>query len=76
MRFDIATQASPELALRALTDFSDERLRIWARTLDPATYELREHGDSWAVARETRAAARFTPSGQTPTPVANDSPSP
>jgi hypothetical protein len=38
---------------RAFTDFSDRRLQIWARTLDPKTYELRELGDTWAVARES-----------------------
>lgn len=42
MRFDIETQASPEKVYRALTDFTPQRLRIWDRTLDPKTYEVRE----------------------------------
>jgi len=35
MRFDLKTKASPEQVLRALTDFTDARLQIWNRTLDP-----------------------------------------
>ena len=34
-RFDLKTKASPEQVLRALTDFTDARLQIWNRTLDP-----------------------------------------
>lgn len=55
MRFDIATQATPDQVRRAMTDFTDQRLRTWSRTLDPSTYELRELGDTWAVARESTA---------------------
>ena len=51
----MATQATPDQVRRALTDFTDRRLRIWDRTLDPRTYELRELGDTWAVARESTA---------------------
>ncbi len=53
MRFDLETRASPEQVRRALTDFTDRRLQIWSRTLDPGTYELRDVGDRWAVARES-----------------------
>ena len=53
MRFDLETRASPEQVRRALTDFTDRRLRIWHRTLDPKTYELRDQGEHWAVARES-----------------------
>lgn len=53
MRFELVTRASPEQVLRALTDFSDTRLRTWSRTLDPTTYEVREQGETWAVARES-----------------------
>ena len=53
MRFDLETKASPEQVLRALTDFTDARLQIWNRTLDPKTYELRDSGQTWAVARES-----------------------
>jgi|SRR5690242_14451392 hypothetical protein len=42
MRFDIETKASPEQVCRALTDFTPRRLRTWDRTLDPATYQLRQ----------------------------------
>ena len=44
---------------RALTDFTQERLHIWNRTLDPKTYELREHGPNWAVARESTPRSPF-----------------
>ena len=59
MRFDIRTKASPEQVLRALTDFTDARLQIWNRTLDPKTYELRDSGETWAVARESTARSPF-----------------
>lgn len=52
MRFELTTKASPEQVLRAMTDFSDRRLEIWRKTLDPGVYEVREVGDTWAVARE------------------------
>jgi hypothetical protein len=59
MRFDVKTHASPEQVLRALTDFTDRRLEIWSRTLDPKTYEVRGLGDSWAVARESTPGSPF-----------------
>lgn len=52
MRFDLTTTASPEQVLHAMTDFTDRRLEIWHKTLDPEVYEVRELGDTWAVARE------------------------
>ena len=55
VRFEVVTRASPEQARRAFTDFSDRRLQIWDRTLDPKTYEVRERGETWAVARESSA---------------------
>ena len=60
MRFDVGTRASPEQVRRALTDFTDRRLRTWHRTLDPRTYELRDQGENWAEAREStpRSSAR------------------
>lgn len=33
--------------------------RIWHRTLDPRTYELRELGSTWAVARESTPRSPF-----------------
>jgi hypothetical protein len=57
VRFDLETRASPEQVRRALTDFTDRRLRTWHRTLDPRTYEVRDHGEHWAVARESTAGS-------------------
>ena len=51
MRFDLTTRASPQQVLAAMTDFTDRRPQIWS-TLDPDIYEVRELGDTWAVARE------------------------
>src|SRR5215210_294877 len=59
MRFDVTTDASPGQVLQALTDFTERRPGIWHRTLDPQTYELRELGDTWAVARESTAGSPF-----------------
>ena len=53
------TLASPEQVRRALTDFTDRRLWIWNRTLDPRAYEVRALGDTWAVARESTAGSPF-----------------
>jgi hypothetical protein len=58
MRFDFTTRASPEQVLRALTDFTESRLETWNRTLDPKTYELRESGQTWAVAQVCQRSAR------------------
>ena len=59
MRFDLTTRASPEQVLRAMTDFSDRRLETWSETLDPATYEVHEQGETWAVARESTPRSPF-----------------
>lgn len=59
MRFELVTRASPEQVLRALTDFSDQRPRTWRRTLDPRTFEVREQGDTWAVARESTPGSPY-----------------
>jgi hypothetical protein len=59
VRFEVTTDASPEQVRRALTDFTDRRLQIWNRTLDPKTYETRELGSSWAVARESTPGSPF-----------------
>jgi hypothetical protein len=32
-RFSLETDASPEQAFRAFTDFSDRRLEVWSKTL-------------------------------------------
>jgi hypothetical protein len=52
-RFD--TKATPDQAFRAFTDFSDRRLEVWQRTLDPKKYELRELNPTSAVVREGSA---------------------
>ena len=59
MRFELTTRATPEQVLEALTDFSERRPEIWRRTLDASSYELRELGDTWAVARESTAGSPF-----------------
>lgn len=59
MRFALDTVASPEQVRTALTDFSDRRLRIWQRTLDPKRYQLRDEGDDWAIAREATPGSPF-----------------
>jgi Polyketide cyclase / dehydrase and lipid transport len=59
VRFDVHTRASPEQVRAALTDFTDRRLQIWSRTLDPKTYEVTARGDSWAVARESTTGSPF-----------------
>jgi hypothetical protein len=59
MRFEVTTLASPAQVREALTDFTDRRLQIWNRTLDPKTYEVRALGDTWAVARESTPGSPF-----------------
>src|SRR4051812_40160912 len=58
-RCSLETDATPEQVFRAFTDFSDRRLDVWRKTLDPKKYELREHGDTWAVAREGSAGTKI-----------------
>ena len=59
MRFDGTTDASPGQVLQTLTDFTERRPRIWHRTLDPKTYELRELGDTGSLAFVSTAASPF-----------------
>ena len=59
VRFEVVTRASPGRVRDALTDFSERRLQIWSRTLDPKTYEVRARGETWAVARESTAGSPF-----------------
>jgi hypothetical protein len=59
MRFEVSTVASPAQVREALTDFSPRRLEIWNRTLDPTRYEVRDRGDTWAVAREASPRSPF-----------------
>ena len=61
MRFELQNRATPEQVLRALTDVSERRPKIWNRTLDAKTFELRELGDTWAVARESTAGSPSAP---------------
>lgn len=53
MRFTLTTRATPDQVREALTDFSARRLETWSQTLDPATYDARVVGDTWAVAKES-----------------------
>jgi Polyketide cyclase / dehydrase and lipid transport len=59
MRFEVTTLAAPEQVREALTDFTERRLQTWNRTLDPKRYELRNHGENWAVAREATPGSPF-----------------
>lgn len=71
MRFELKTRAAPEQTDRALPDLAERRLQTWNRTLDLLTDELREQGDSWAVARGAAPGRRsgWSPimTGLTPT---------
>lgn len=58
-RFSLTTKASPEQVFAAFTDFSDRRLEVWQRTLDPAKYQLRESGEGWALVREGSSGVRI-----------------
>jgi hypothetical protein len=53
--FSFETKATPEQAFLAFTDFTDRRPEIWKDSLDPARYEVREIGDTWAVVKEGTA---------------------
>jgi len=57
--FSFETKARPEQVVRALTDTSERRLQIWKDSLDPATYEVRGQGDSWAVIKEGRTGTKL-----------------
>ncbi|MFX4287547.1 hypothetical protein ACQBJO_06965 [Janibacter sp. G349] len=59
MHFTVTTRATPDQVLRALTDMSPRRLQTWSRTLDPATYEVRAQGDTWAMVRESSPGSPF-----------------
>ena len=54
-RFHLETTATPDQVFRAFTDFSDRRLAVWSKSLDPRKYEVRERGDTSAVARDGTA---------------------
>ncbi|MGR6966858.1 SRPBCC domain-containing protein [Geodermatophilus sp. URMC 61] len=55
VHFHLETRASPEQVFTAFTDVSERRLEVWSKTLDPAKYEVRDHGEGWAVLREGSA---------------------
>ena len=55
----MTTQASPEQVRAAFTDFTERRLEIWHRTLDPKRFEVRGLGEDWAVAREATPRSPF-----------------
>jgi hypothetical protein len=59
VRFEVMTRAAPDQVLRAFTDFTERRPEIWNRTLDPTTYQVRELGATWAVARESTPRSPF-----------------
>jgi hypothetical protein len=49
---EVETDVAAETIRKALLDFSDRRLEIWSKTLDPKSYEVHEIGDTWAVVKE------------------------
>lgn len=51
LRIEFETALPPDRVIGALTDFSDERLRIWPG-IDPDKYRLHERGDGWARVTE------------------------
>ena len=51
-RFDFKTAASRDDVFRAFTDFTEQRLVIWKRTLTAEKYEVRELADDHAVVKE------------------------
>ena len=59
VRFGLDTRATPQQVLDALTVVGDRRLEVWSKTLDPAKYEVREHGEGWAVLKEGSAGVRL-----------------
>jgi hypothetical protein len=59
IRFGLDTRATPRQVLAAFTDVGDRRLEVWSTTLDPVKYEVREHGENWAVVREGSAGVRL-----------------
>lgn len=42
-----------------MTDFSEHRLQIWHRSMDPRTYQVIDSGDTWAVAKESSPHSPF-----------------
>lgn len=59
MRLDFQTTASPGQVRDALTDFSERRLRIWHRSLNPETYAVLDSGETWAIAKESTPGSPF-----------------
>ncbi|MGY1741430.1 MULTISPECIES: hypothetical protein [unclassified Blastococcus] len=59
VRFAFDTRATPDEVLAALTDASDRRLEVWSKSLDPEKYEVREHGEGWAVLKEGSAGVKL-----------------
>jgi hypothetical protein len=58
-RFHLETRATPDQVFRAFTDFTDRRVEVWSKSLDPEKYEVHERGDTSAVAREGSAGTRI-----------------
>lgn len=58
-QFHVETKATPEQVVRAFTDFSQRRVEIWSKSLNPATYELLEQGGTWAIAKEGSQGLRI-----------------
>jgi hypothetical protein len=59
VHFGFDTRATPAQVREAFTDVGKRRLEVWSRTLDPAKYEVQDHGEGWAVVREGSAGVPF-----------------
>ena len=51
VEFTVATNRSPELVWRALTEFDPDREKVWP-DIAPGAYQVLERGESTALVRE------------------------
>jgi hypothetical protein len=56
VNFRVHTGLTPDAVLAALTDFSDNRARVWPN-IDAAHYQLHAKGDGWADVTEGNSLA-------------------
>jgi hypothetical protein len=56
IQFTVEAALPPQALLRALTDFSPNRPKLW-RNIDPALYKVHAVGDHWADVTEGSAFA-------------------
>ena len=56
VHFQVQTPLSPAAVLAALTDFSDQRAKVWPN-IDAAHYKLHAQGPGWAEVTEGNSVA-------------------